>query len=172
MCQLLHTLPSVVAPVCIKQPLCRPTALIQNTSLISSVTTLWTLPVFSVLFALDISGSRGRPRIDVSREQLELLLNQGFKAKAMARLLGCSSSFIYRKLSSLGISIRQRFTPIRDSDLEQHVRTLHQQHPRSGCGARGWLVAAGPSIRKSVYLRLETVSSLIYLLFCSAEHTS
>ncbi|XP_076866562.1 uncharacterized protein LOC143517696 [Brachyhypopomus gauderio] len=111
------------------------------TTLQSSITA--DVPTASYSAQRNSTGSRGRPRIDVSREQLELLFNQGFRAKAMARLLGCSSSFIYRKLRSLGISIRQRFTPISDNDLEQHVRMLHQQHPRAGCEMmRGYLSAA------------------------------
>lgn len=82
---------------------------------------------------LDISGLRGRPQIAVSREQLLLLQRQGFRVKAMARILGCSTSYLYRKLRSLGIAMRDRFTPIDDNDLEQHIRRLHDHYPRSGC---------------------------------------
>ncbi|KAJ8369884.1 hypothetical protein SKAU_G00099120 [Synaphobranchus kaupii] len=100
-----------------------------------------------VFFVLDFSGSRGRPRINVTTEQIQLLLRQGFKVKAMARILGCSSSYLFRKLRSLGISMRDRFTTIDDDNLEQHIRRLHQQFPRSGCEMmRGYLFAIGINV--------------------------
>ncbi len=77
-------------------------------------------------------GSRGRPSLDVTREQLQLLLKQGFRAKAIARMLGCSTSYLYHKLHALGLRMRDRFTHIDDEDLEQCIRRLHQQYPKSG----------------------------------------
>lgn len=85
----------------------------------------------SIIFVFTI-GSRGRPSLNVTREQLGLLLKHGFKAKAMARMLGCSTSYMYHKLQALGIRMRDQFTQIDDNVLEQHVQRLHQQYPKSG----------------------------------------
>ncbi|KAK0136930.1 hypothetical protein N1851_026900 [Merluccius polli] len=78
------------------------------------------------------SGRRGRPGLDITREQIELLLTQGITVRAMARMLGCSSSYMHKKLKYFQTSARSRFTPISDADLEEHVRRLHNQFPRSG----------------------------------------
>lgn len=77
-------------------------------------------------------GSRGRPRLEVTREQLRLLLQHGFKSKAIARMLGCSTSYVYHKLRALGIRMRDQYTQIDDSELEHRVRRLHQQYAKSG----------------------------------------
>ncbi|KAI9547392.1 hypothetical protein NQZ68_016941 [Dissostichus eleginoides] len=61
---------------------------------------------------------------------------QGFREKAMAKMIGCSTSYLYRKLRYLGIAMRDRFTPINDNDLEQHIRRLHDRFPKAGCENR------------------------------------
>uniref|UniRef100_A0A3Q3LU62 Uncharacterized LOC113134104 n=2 Tax=Mastacembelus armatus TaxID=205130 RepID=A0A3Q3LU62_9TELE len=90
------------------------------------------------------SGRQGRPTLDISREQIELLLTQGFTVRAMARMLGCSSSYLHKKMKTFQISARNRFTRISDSDLQEHIRVLHNQFPTSGSEMmRGYLHADG-----------------------------
>lgn len=91
---------------------------------------------FKEWFFFSITGHRGRPSLAVTREQIELLFNQGFKVKAMARILGCSSSYLHKKMKYFRISMRNRFTDITDADLHDHVRRLHEQFPRSGSEVR------------------------------------
>ncbi|KAA0706662.1 hypothetical protein E1301_Tti014012 [Triplophysa tibetana] len=79
------------------------------------------------------SGPRGRPKIMVSRQQLEFLMTQGFTIKRMARLLGCSASFLYKRTKALGMPIRNsRSSSLTDEELEQHIQRLHNLYPRSG----------------------------------------
>ncbi len=76
-------------------------------------------------------GRRGRPKITVTRQQLEFFMAQGYTIKRMARLLGCSASFLYKRTKALGMSIRQS-SSLTDDELERHVRRLHRLYPRSG----------------------------------------
>ncbi|CAB1436492.1 unnamed protein product [Pleuronectes platessa] len=50
----------------------------------------------------------------------------------MARMLGCSSSYLHKKMRSFQLSVGKRFTPISDANLEELVRRLHSLFPRSG----------------------------------------
>ncbi|XP_016089769.1 uncharacterized protein [Sinocyclocheilus grahami] len=56
---------------------------------------------------------------------------QGYTIKRMARLLGCSASFLYKRTKALGMSIRQS-SSLTEDDLERRIRRLHILYPRSG----------------------------------------
>ncbi|XP_062323656.1 uncharacterized protein LOC134024928 [Osmerus eperlanus] len=95
------------------------------------------------------TGQRGRPSIHVTRAQIQVLQRQGFTIKAMARNLGCSSSYLYKKSILLSISLRHRFTTIGDDELEQHISRLHQQCPQSGLTMmQGYLQAEGITVQR------------------------
>lgn len=79
-----------------------------------------------------VSGRRGRPAIHVTRDQIDFLMKQGNTVKRMAKSLGCSSSFLYKRLKLLGIPVRRRFSVIDDEELEHHVRWLQCLYPNSG----------------------------------------
>ncbi|XP_067266982.1 uncharacterized protein [Chanodichthys erythropterus] len=77
-------------------------------------------------------GVRGRPSINVSKQQIEFLMKQGHTIKQMAKILGCSPSFLYRKTKLLGIPIRKLQTQVTEEELIQHVRRLHSLYPNTG----------------------------------------
>uniref|UniRef100_A0A3Q3EWE3 Integrase core domain-containing protein n=1 Tax=Labrus bergylta TaxID=56723 RepID=A0A3Q3EWE3_9LABR len=92
---------------------------------------------------------RGRPALDITREQIQLLLTQGFTVRAMARMLGCSSSYLHKKMKFFQISARKRFTSISEIHLEEHIRRLHNQFPRSGSEMmRAYLRAEGIVVQR------------------------
>ncbi|XP_046902362.1 uncharacterized protein LOC124485088 isoform X2 [Hypomesus transpacificus] len=96
-----------------------------------------------------VLGQRGRPSINVTRAQIQVLQRQGFTIKAMARNMGCSSSYLYKKSILLGISLRHRFRTIGDDELEQHISRLHQQCPQSGITMmQGYLRAEGITVQR------------------------
>ncbi|KAK0136579.1 hypothetical protein N1851_027264 [Merluccius polli] len=78
------------------------------------------------------SGRQGRPAIHVTRDQMYFLMKQGNTVKQMAKMLGCSSSFLYKRSKLLGIPVRSRFSVIDDEELEHHVRRLQGLYPNSG----------------------------------------
>ncbi|XP_078016898.1 uncharacterized protein LOC117250648 isoform X2 [Epinephelus lanceolatus] len=67
------------------------------------------------------SGWRGRPAIHVTRDQIDFLMKQGNTVKRIAKILGCSSSFLYKRTKLLGIPVRRRFSVIDDEELERHM---------------------------------------------------
>ena len=66
-------------------------------------------------------GSRGRPTFDVSREQLESLLERGFSVTDIAQIRGLSVRTTERRLQEFGISARQFFTVTDDESLYRAV---------------------------------------------------
>ena len=61
---------------------------------------------------------RGRPRIDVSEEQLASLLSFQFKIADIATMLQVSPSTISRRIMEFGLSDAQAYSSITDSELE------------------------------------------------------
>ncbi|KAK9978888.1 hypothetical protein ABG768_020626, partial [Culter alburnus] len=57
-------------------------------------------------------------QIQITRDQIEFLMKQGHTVKRMARMLGCSSSFVYKRSKLLGVSIRSRMSGVDDEELE------------------------------------------------------
>ncbi|XP_051980812.1 uncharacterized protein LOC127642153 [Xyrauchen texanus] len=103
------------------------------------------------------SGRRGRPAIDVSREHIEFLLKQGHTIAKTAEILGCSSSFLYKKSKLLGIPVRSMLSAIDDGELEQHVRQLQSQYPNSGNEMiRALLRAQGVLVTRSMVREMLT----------------
>lgn len=71
-------------------------------------------------------------------------MKQGNTVKRIAKILGCSSSFLYKRTKLLGIPVRRRFSVIDDEELERHVRRLQGLYPNSGYEMmRGLLRADG-----------------------------
>lgn len=58
-------------------------------------------------------------------------MKQGHTVKQMAKILGCLTSFIYRKTKLFGIPIRKLQTQMTEEELTQHVRRLHSLYPNT-----------------------------------------
>ena len=58
---------------------------------------------------LNCGGRQGRPSFEISEEQLQFLLEQGFKVKQISSILGVSSRTVERRMSSFGLSISGRY---------------------------------------------------------------
>ncbi|KAL0966811.1 hypothetical protein UPYG_G00300430 [Umbra pygmaea] len=68
----------------------------------------------------------------------------------MARILGCSTSYLYKKSRMLGVSLQHRFTTVGEDELEQHIRRLHQQYPNSGSKMmQGYLRVEGIIVQRA-----------------------
>ncbi|TRY85628.1 hypothetical protein DNTS_008764 [Danionella cerebrum] len=98
---------------------------------------------------LSILGGRGRPAIQIPRDQIEFLMNQGHTVKRMARMLGCSSSFLYKRSKDLGVPVRSRMSAVDDGELETVIRRLHSHYPNSGSEMmRALLLAEGMRVSR------------------------
>lgn len=74
-------------------------------------------------------GSIGRPRLVVSREQIEGLQALGFSWSKIATMLGVSRSTLLRRRDEFHIS---KYSTLSDAELDRVVSEILSQAPRSG----------------------------------------
>ena len=70
------------------------------------------------------NGDRGRPRYNITKQQLEYFLDFGFTATGISAMLGVSEPTIRRRLQEFGLSNRN-FTTISDAALDGIVVHTH-----------------------------------------------
>ena len=94
---------------------------------------------FSTIFSFSVqfhvcwlSGSRGRPPVNVNTDQLALMQKSGFTAVEIADLIGCSASLIYKKLANANLRVRDKYANISDQQLDERVQALHNRHNNAG----------------------------------------
>ena len=75
----------------------------------------------------------GRPRYEISSEQLTFLVGENFNTRRIANCLGVSPSTVRRRLRDNGIRLDQTYSSISDTDLDQLIRSVRAQFPRIGC---------------------------------------
>ena len=96
------------------------------------------------------TGEQGRPRFIIAKDQLEFLLDLGFKSGEIASLLGVSESTVKRRIREYGIFVRQRYSTITDETLDGVVEGLMREFPN--CGYKrmtGLLLNAGHRIQQN-----------------------
>ena len=76
--------------------------------------------------------SPGRPKFNISSEQLGNLIEIGFTSVDMAIMIGVSRSTIARRLREFGMSMGTKFCVISDEDLDDIIRSIMQQYPECG----------------------------------------
>ena len=76
--------------------------------------------------------SRGRPRYDISRDQLEYFIDMGFTVPSMAEMLHVSVRTIERRLSAYSLRMRAVFSQLSDDDLDREIRRLKIEFPDIG----------------------------------------
>ncbi|XP_039598578.1 uncharacterized protein LOC120519887 [Polypterus senegalus] len=90
-------------------------------------------PVINNFLATRIKeGQFGMPKVEISKEQLKLLISQGYTGKRIAEHIGCSASYIYKRLKTEGLSPRQKFSSITDNELDEECKRLQASCPNAG----------------------------------------
>ena len=93
---------------------------------------------------------RGRPRIVVTREQLESLIEANFTVPRIAHMLGVSVSTLRRRMDLYNLSIRATYALISDQELDDCVREISRMFPM--CGSKqmaGHLLSRGFRVQQS-----------------------
>ena len=85
-----------------------------------------------VSFAVRSTGSVGRPKFEISKDQLEYAVEYELKTPDIAKVLGVSVSTIKRRLREFNISSRATLTEMSDDDLDSVVRSIHTEFPNAG----------------------------------------
>ena len=77
------------------------------------------------------TGTVGRPSYDISKEQLEALLDVGFNVGQIAEMLQVGKRTIERRISQFGVSARS-FSDISNDDLDSAVGEIKLFYPNLG----------------------------------------
>ena len=96
------------------------------------------------------TGSVGRPRLDVRKDQLEYLLGVGFSTPQIATTIGVSLSTVRRRMTEYGLSVGALYSDIPDQELDSIVTQIKVFFPKL------WLSFNG---RPFVVSRLPTIAS-------------
>ena len=74
---------------------------------------------------------RGRPRIDIEKEQLEYLVDVGFKIRDIANIFGCCTRTVERRIREYQMSANA-YVSITEAEIDYLVHEVVSAHPRSG----------------------------------------
>jgi transposase len=69
---------------------------------------------------------RGRPRLDIKKEQLEYLLHMGFSCPKIAAVIGVSLSTIRRRMSEYGLCVTELYSNVTDQELDSLVAQIKE----------------------------------------------
>ena len=74
---------------------------------------------------------RGRPEVKISQNQLQYLVEQGFKVYDISVMFECSRRTVERKIRESGLSMRN-YTPLSDAELDAMVSQITSLFPLCG----------------------------------------
>ena len=125
------------------------------------------LPI--ALGAENRNGCVGRPRIEITQEQIQILRNNlGFKWIDIARMFGVSSRTLIRRREELGMPLghESNFSALSDHELDMLVREILSVTPQSGVGlVQGALRSRGLRIQRHRVIeslrRLDPITSAL-----------
>ncbi|KAF7642342.1 hypothetical protein LDENG_00259750 [Lucifuga dentata] len=81
---------------------------------------------------ISFSGYAGRPRLEISSDALQSLLDTSLPVGHLAALQGISRRTFYRQMKDYNMSVRKRYTNITDEDLDERVRIIKTHMPNAG----------------------------------------
>ena len=95
-----------------------------------------------------VTGNKGRPKIYISRNQLEYFLEKGFKGSDIARMLSVSNKTIYRRLQEFELPVRASYSDISEADLDVIILDILHNFPNCGYKSmRGHLLCKGHKVQ-------------------------
>lgn len=68
------------------------------------------------------SGTRGRPFLFITKDQIETLMEFGYTYTQIAGMFGVSERTLLRRRIELGLPIGRNYTAISDNDLDDSIR--------------------------------------------------
>ncbi|XP_026063257.1 uncharacterized protein LOC113046621 [Carassius auratus] len=93
-------------------------------------------------------GNLGRPRLEISRDDLKELLTTALPVKTLAQLCGVSRRTMNRRLKEQSLSVRGCYSSISDNELDRVVRSIKIRMPHAGYRlVKGELLARGHRIQ-------------------------
>jgi hypothetical protein len=74
----------------------------------------------------------GRPKFEISSDQLQYLIEHNFTAVQISNMLGISLSTVRRRMHEQGLNTSQPFSPLTDEELDSVVVEIKHHHPKCG----------------------------------------
>ena len=97
-----------------------------------------------------VTNGVGRPRFQVPKEQLSLLMERRFTIPQIAELIGISTRTLHRRMSEYGLSIRSTYSELTEVELDDVILSIHEEFPM--CGNKqmtGHLLSRGIRVQQS-----------------------
>uniref|UniRef100_A0A1A8S4R2 Integrase core domain-containing protein n=1 Tax=Nothobranchius rachovii TaxID=451742 RepID=A0A1A8S4R2_9TELE len=106
-------------------------------------------------------GSHGRPRLAVSREALEHLVEMGLPTSVITKLLGVSRVTLFRRMSENNIFVSATYSKCSDEELDSFISVIKSNMPDAGYRVvRGALLAQGHRVQwDRLYASMHRVDS-------------
>lgn len=76
----------------------------------------------------------GRPRLEISEDYLQYLLEIGMPANLVANLLGVSRTTLYRRMNEANISVRGLYSTCTNNELDEMVSNIKKSVPNAPLG--------------------------------------
>lgn len=95
-------------------------------------------------------GTAGRPSFNISKEQIEYLMDCNFTVKEMSEILHVSKRTVERRMSAYNLTGMNRFTEITDEQLDNAVYDIKRSSP--DCGSKlltGYLRSMNIHVQRS-----------------------
>ncbi len=78
------------------------------------------------------SGKVGQPRVLLPEERLRDLIAMSLPVPCIAKLLGVSTRTIPRRMSEIGLAVRDTYISVLDEELDALVLTVKSRHSYAG----------------------------------------
>ena len=82
---------------------------------------------------VNLSGHPGRPKFDISQEQLEYFLFYDLGVQDIANALSVSKSTVQRRFREYEISVSSAISQLTNDQLDGLVRQIKNDFPNAGC---------------------------------------
>ena len=79
-----------------------------------------------------VTGGRGCPKLNITREQLQFVLERAFSVPDIARIIGVSVSTIERRLHEFHIPARSFYSDIDNKTLDRTIIDISRTFPSAG----------------------------------------
>ena len=96
-----------------------------------------------------LTGTRGRPKFNITKEQLQFLLERGFSVPDIAQIISVSVSTIERRLREFRIPARSFYSDIDEETLDRTIRDISRSFPSAGYRRMtGFLLSRGIKVQQ------------------------
>lgn len=102
----------------------------------------------AVTYAEVLAGDRGQPKLVISKECLQNLIDMQLSIPCVAKLLGVCKRTVYRRMREYGLSVTGSYSNLTDEELDNLVRSVKLKMPHIGYRMmKGELQAMGHRVR-------------------------